>query len=862
MKLLLLIIHILFSIFWVTKLEGQTFICDGQTLIATSDGEKTTLSRPLSIPFVPPFLSPFAVYNGSLDALGYNSKDNYIYAIQEKTNNIVRVKRDNTFESIGSVDIVDTLRSYAGDCTPEGLYLCHDYKLNQLLVFDVTDDFEMLDPIDLFWDPTSPNSGAFETVIFDFAVDPNNPSFAYAHQGNSSVELSGPQETNGYMLQINLDFNDPNLGMVTPIQAIDTAMVSHLGALVFSPQSALLGFGTSSDGFNPEQSQLFAISAFGGSASPVLMNSLSSKFSDGCSCPFSLRFVNLLPGEGMSCNNSKNSFRLEIEHNSYIPIENAILRDTLPEGMIIDDIVGIFDGNITEGTGIGHNILEITGLTIPAKTSLELEIKVLSIDAKVGPTYNQAFLYNLPERYNGRLPSDEIFTVSVLGDPTYFFVYAREIEELAWEITKPTDCLDANDGKIKFTSPQFFSGQKFEVGLRNKIGWDERIDTFIIDSNQSFEVDALIPGEYQVFSLRLISENCSLALKDTTITMEAPNDLLRLEIDNNGPICEGETLELYSITTPSSPIRWTGPLLFGSEDINPIFESATIDRSGHYIATAKLGYCIQIDTLEADVKPLVNISISSENQYCARDTIRLITTTQGEDIAFDWYFDTESILGDSTLIITNAQEENEGNYQVIADNGACSDTTDMDIIILPTPTLSLDEVFKTDFCGDVVLSPQVTGDTEVSYSWSPKEGLNCAECKNPVVEPIVQSNYKLKIENQFLCTDSAAIDVVLDKEVVAFASNIFNVSSSSVNNRFALLPGCVAYNIQELSIYDRWGSMVFHSESISPDNRISEWDGYEGRIQRTNGVYIWRAKIELVDGSIEYITGDITLIGR
>ena len=112
------------------------------------------------------------------DALGFNSKDNFIYGVQQNSNAIVKLRRNNTYDTVGIVGIVDTLHSFAGDCISDGLYMCHDGILNQILVFNVIDDFKLIDRINLFWDPSSQNSGPFRTRIYDFAIDPNNPNIA------------------------------------------------------------------------------------------------------------------------------------------------------------------------------------------------------------------------------------------------------------------------------------------------------------------------------------------------------------------------------------------------------------------------------------------------------------------------------------------------------------------------------------------------------------------------------------------------------------------------------------------------------------------------------------------------------------
>ncbi|MGK0388079.1 MAG: hypothetical protein ACI94Y_000807 [Maribacter sp.] len=860
MKVIVFYIQFFIALGFISTLSGQRFSCDGQLLVATYDGSSTTISRPIYIPFNPPFMTPFVKYtNQSFDALGFNFKDNYIYGVQENTNAIVKLKINNSFEVVGTVSIVDTLKSNAGDCTPEGLYLCHDYALNQILVFDVVDGFELLERIDLFWDPSSLNSGEFKTRIFDFAIDPNNPNVAYAYQGTFDHPSLAPSGTSGYLLQININFDDPNLGMVTPLRAIDQDAVTHLGGLIFDSQSSLYGFGSSTAGLNPTQNRLYSINAFGGGVSQVLVNFSEAIYSDGCSCPFSFSFTSEIPLTGIYCNNDLKAFTLTIENNAFIAVEGITLTDTFPDGMIIEEISSTFMGNISAGTGLGSNILEISELLIPGKTTVEIEINVRTIDAKVGDAYNQAFLRNLPARFEGDMRSDQLGT-SFIGDPSLYAVCARELEDVSWEIIPPSDCLKANDGKIIISSPQFFAGQEFEIGLRNKIGWEETITQVVIDGDNSFTVDSLSPGDYQVFNLRSLSENCSLALEDTTILLEAPNDLLVLEAITNSPVCEGESLLLDGSVSPAGSIRWTGPRSFGSDLSNAIIEDAETNRTGEYRVVAKYGFCLQTQYLNVDIKPKIDVSIAGESEYCERDTLLLSAGGEGDSLAHSWKDPNGMLSLDSMLVNSNVNNDATGYYEVISTNGACYDTSSIEILVLPTPTLLLEDVIMTDFCTPVILNPVITGDTDVSYQWSPSEGLNCSDCPNPKIQPLVQSSYQLRVENSFLCTDSAKVQIILDKDKLVHAPNVFQLASTSGNNQFAVLPGCVVHFIHSLDVFDRWGNEAFRSIAGSPDDVLGIWDGFIGSQGGGIGVYIWFAKVELVDGSIQYLTGDVTLL--
>jgi len=562
----------------------------------------------------------------------------------------------------------------------------------------------------------------------------------------------------------------------------------------------------------------------------------------------------------MFCNNDKDNFIVTISNNSYIDLTGVTLKDTLPEGMIIDGISETFSGDIEAGTGVGTGMLIINDLLIPAKTKLVITIKVNSIDAIVGPNGNQVYLENMPFPFEGNVVSDDPFTEAPIGDPSTVFVVARELTDVTWEVIPPNDCILANDGKIVVSSPQFFLGQEFEIRLRNKKGWEETTAFVEIDQSNSFTVDSLVPGDYQVFYVRSVNENCSLALKDTTVLLEPPNDQLTLEVSSNSSICEGESLLLDSEISPEGNIRWTGPLLFGSETPDPIFENTEADRTGEYKAVAKYGFCTQTKFLDVDVKPTVNLSVAGDSVYCERDSLLLIAAGEGDSLKYSWTGPNNISQLDSMLLVPNLISEQAGYYEVIADNGACSDTAGIEVELLPTPWLSLEDIVMTDFCGTVILVPEITGDSDVSYRWLPEEGLSCSDCLTPQLQPIVNNNYQLRVQNEYLCTDSAKVNIVLDKETLVHTPNIFRPSSTVGNTHYSLFPGCVVTYIHKLSIYDRWGGRVFNDEAAGSDETIGFWDGNVKGKKVNSGVYIWIAKVELVDGSIQYLSGDVTVL--
>ncbi len=842
------------------EMKGQEFPCDGQLLFGMNNGTSTRISRPVYIPFSPPFLSPWAVYpNQRFDAMGFNARDNYIYAVQEETNAIIRLQRGGVFDTVGTVNQVDTLNVYAGDCTVDGLYLIYENNLKQLLVFDVVDDFSLLQRIDLYWDPSSDNQGPFKTTIFDFAVDPNIPNVAYSYQGLGEGAGFNPEATRGHLLRIDLDFDGPTLGMVTPLEAINTEEVTHIGAMMFSPNSVLHAYASNKEGTNPEQDHLLSINQFTGETFSILQGP-DMVLSDGCSCPYSFSFSNLVPREGMFCTNDRKTFTLQIQNNSYNNIEDVTLRDTFPIGTRIESVEGITMDNVTAIRGIGTNILEIEGIDIFGKALQTIEIKVSTIDAPVGPTLNQAFLYDLPDRFGGVMASDELGTVGELGDPSRFTIVATKLENVSWDVSLPTDCIQANDGSIRIHSPEFIPGQSYEIKMRNKIGWEEFVFQKVIDQNGAIHIDSLQPGNYQVYQLRTLSDNCSVAIKDTTIILDPPNSLLQQELLSNSPVCEGQDLELSSTSNFPVDIRWLGPNLYSSENTETVLPAVTSNYSGMYRSTIKYGFCEKSDTIDVLIEPQVQASISGDSLLCERDRLLLKGKGEGSQINFSWTGPQDFSASKEQISMYGVKLEQAGYYELIASNQACQDTLGVGVKIQVTPTVQIEQLIKTDFCEDLILSPNMDGLEDANYHWMPGEGLTCNDCPSPQVQALVQSTYKLIVTNANGCSDSTDTHITLDKLKRAYVPNVFRPNSLGENNLFTIYPGCTTRQLRKIEIYNRWGSLVFEDQSFDENAILNAWDGSFLGDHVEPGVYMWILELETVDGKIETLSGDITVL--
>ena len=83
------------------------------------------------------------------------------------------------------------------------------------------------------------------------------------------------------------------------------------------------------------------------------------------------------------------------------------------------------------------------------------------------------------------------------------------------------------------------------------------------------------------------------------------NPLPTVTVNNNGPICQGQTLNLFA--NGGTLYSWTGPNSFNSSSQNPVVASATIVHAGTYsVVVTDANGCQNSDVTTVVVQPLTS----------------------------------------------------------------------------------------------------------------------------------------------------------------------------------------------------------------------------------------------------------------
>ena len=146
--------------------------------------------------------------------------------------------------------------------------------------------------------------------------------------------------------------------------------------------------------------------------------------------------------------------------------------------------------------------------------------------------------------------------------------------------------------------------------------------------------------------------------------------------------------------------------------------------------------------------------------------------------------------------------------------------------------------------------------------WASKKNPDpvCPECISTSVIPHHDGYYWITMDtdNNCILRDSVQIRVIKDRTY--FSPNILSINQDNNNDKFFLSGKNKAVKGLYLRIYDRWGNMIFNGGKFDLNDSNYGWDGLKNGFPVVNGVFVWQAALEYLDGYVQNITGDITVI--
>lgn len=355
--------------------------------------------------------------------------------------------------------------------------------------------------------------------------------------------------------------------------------------------------------------------------------------------------------------------------------------------------------------------------------------------------------------------------------------------------------------------------------------------------------------------------------RDTTIvTQDVRAPLIDAGADQEFSCAERKlTLQAKATGTSNAlAIQWnaiSGRFLMGEQTLSP-----TVAQAGKYalfVLDTKNG-CSSRDTITVlpDAEALTNVRVINAGPNCDFSVLGSIQVVkvEGGVQPFKYALNQDS-LQDKSLFPNLAP----GRYPLRIQDvlGCYLDTT---IVIYP-PNRDIKVSLGPDihvFLGDTVTLLPVLNfprDSLKTITWKAFENpLPCSTCWSPSFVPLKTGKYEVIVTNISDCAASDLITVYVDERARVYAPSAFSPNGDGNNDVFRLFTDGSVEEVELLQIFNRWGTLMYTAEKFRPNDPGIGWDGnYQGQLMDP-AVFVFYAKIKLINGESKLIKGEVVLM--
>lgn len=203
----------------------------------------------------------------------------------------------------------------------------------------------------------------------------------------------------------------------------------------------------------------------------------------------------------------------------------------------------------------------------------------------------------------------------------------------------------------------------------------------------------------------------------------------------------------------------------------------------------------------------------------------------------------------------------EGVYTIsVTDANGCSIDTIGSLTESVIPVTEAGDDIDIDLGYSAILSG-IVSPLDAMIEWIPASNLSCVFCLAPVAMPVSTTVYLLQATTSDGCVTTDSLTVRVHKsENAVYVPNAFSPNGDGINDIFTVFGNRSVKQIEKLSVFSRWGELVFEKSGFMANDPVTGWDGTFRGKPFTPGVFTWMAEIRFLDDQVIRYSGDLTLI--
>lgn len=338
-------------------------------------------------------------------------------------------------------------------------------------------------------------------------------------------------------------------------------------------------------------------------------------------------------------------------------------------------------------------------------------------------------------------------------------------------------------------------------------------------------------------------------------------------------LCRGETLQLEAV--PGGTYSWTSSPSTNFADAKAQIQVVQPTVTTTYRVTVTFaGGCSGTDLIRVTVIPAP--TTNQKIKTCPGDLVNIFGELTDQPGAYSKVFtsfrgcdslvnieltvpvtSTEATVplcaGDSLRVLDSLFTKPGTICKIYTGFSKCDSLHCVTVKGVPKPVLPVPDTIKIKQGEEIKLQAPAGLAT---YTWTPSTHLSCANCADPTFKGDTSMLYKLRVSDPNRCAAEVEYRVIVFPPCFSrfLIPNAFTPNSDEVNDRFRVVPFEGFETIASMSVYNRWGQLVYTGSGKS-----AAWDGTIDGEPAPMDVYVWVIEA-LCEGVKKVQKGDVTLL--
>ncbi len=305
--------------------------------------------------------------------------------------------------------------------------------------------------------------------------------------------------------------------------------------------------------------------------------------------------------------------------------------------------------------------------------------------------------------------------------------------------------------------------------------------------------------------------------------------------------------------------EWRGPenLVYNGKKIS--FALIYQGYEGSYFLTVKdNNQCSATVERTIAINPLPEGKMkSSKMEGCVPFCSDFIFTPVSSSTTARWQIERISLAGNTFSYCFNRTGAISLSGFLLDAVTGCSNSVEYVVNVFPKPVADFTYAPQNPVeNNDVVVFTANTDDPDINkFKWSfiSSDGFTSTQRSTKLMfETEGMYPAVLEVENKWGCRDTVIKSIKVDPDFLVFVPNVFSPNTDGLNEQF--IPVMRAVKQYQLSIYDRWGELLFSTTDFRKG-----WDGTYKDQDCKSDVYVWVINLSALNGQSKILKGHVTL---